>query len=66
MAQDTQLFLVRVWQHLAQFRASVRGVDEEEPHLFTEPAQVTEFLVHTLVSPASPEANQGDIHEHRG
>lgn len=42
---DTQLFLLRVWQHLGQFRASVRGVVEEEPRLFTEAGQLTEFLV---------------------
>lgn len=42
---DTQLFLLRIWQHLGQFRASVRGVAEEEPRLFTEAGQLTEFLV---------------------
>ncbi len=41
---DTQLFLVRVWQHLNQFRASVRGVDDDEPRLFSEPEQLGEFL----------------------
>lgn len=42
---DTSLFLLRVWLHQGQFRASVRGASEEEPRLFTEPGQVTEFLV---------------------
>ncbi len=41
---DAQLFLVRVWQHLNQFRASVRAVDDEDPRLFTEPAQVAAYL----------------------
>ena len=39
-----RLFLVRVWQHLRQFRAAVRGMDESEPRLFDEPAQLGEFL----------------------
>ncbi|MBK9133706.1 MAG: hypothetical protein IPM15_04970 [Betaproteobacteria bacterium] len=41
---EPRLFLVRVWQHLSQFRAAVRGLDEAEPQLFDEPAQLGEFL----------------------
>ncbi|MFO1288581.1 MAG: hypothetical protein U1F25_12060 [Rubrivivax sp.] len=41
---EPRLFLVRVWRHLSQFRAAVRGVDEAEPRLFDEPAQLGEFL----------------------
>ncbi len=41
---EPRLFLVRVWQHLSQFRAAVRGVDQDEPRLFDEPAQLGEFL----------------------
>jgi hypothetical protein len=41
---EPRLFLVRVWQHLSQFRAAVRGLDQEEPRLFDEPAQLCEFL----------------------
>lgn len=51
---ETQIFLVRVWQHMSQFRASVRGVGEEAPQLFTEPAQLTEFLLHSVAVPADP------------
>lgn len=48
---DTQIFLLRVWQELGQFRASLRGVDEELPRLFTEPAQLTAFLEHAVAAP---------------
>jgi len=41
---EPRLFLVRVWQHLSQFRAAVRGMDETEPRVFDEPAQLGEFL----------------------
>lgn len=54
---ETQLFLIRVWQHLGQFRASVRWVGAEAPCLFTEPEAVGEFLRRAALSPAgaSPE-----------
>jgi hypothetical protein len=39
-----QLFLVRIWTEQRQFRASVRPVDERDAMLFTEPAEVLEFL----------------------
>lgn len=45
---DIQLFVLRVWLHQGQFRASVRATSEEEPRLFTEPGQLTEFLVTTI------------------
>ena len=51
---ETQIFLVLVWQHMSQFRASVRGVGEEAPQLFTEPVQLTEFLLHSVAAPAHP------------
>ena len=51
---ETQIFIVRVWQQLSQFHAPVRRVDEEAPQLFTEPAQLTEFLVHRVAVPADP------------
>lgn len=41
---DTHFFFVRVWQHQHQFRAAVQSDDGGEPHLFTEPEQVGEFL----------------------
>ena len=41
---EAQLFLVRVWQHLSQFRASVRGIGTEEQRLFEEPQQLSEYL----------------------
>jgi hypothetical protein len=41
----SDLFVVRVWRPRAGgFRASVRRVDEEETRLFTEPADVAQFL----------------------
>lgn len=51
---EPRLFLVRVWQHLSQFRAAVRSVDDAEPRLFDEPAQLGEFL-----RQASAEASPG-------
>lgn len=39
-----QLFLVRIWQEQREFRASVRPVDEGDAMLFTEPAEMLEFL----------------------
>jgi predicted component of type VI protein secretion system len=39
-----QLFLVRIWQEQREFRASVRPVDERDAMLFTEPAEMLEFL----------------------
>ncbi len=41
---EPRLFLVRVWQQLNQFRAAVRSVDEDEPRLFDEAAQLGEYL----------------------
>ncbi len=52
---EPRLFLVRVWQQLSQFRAAVRGVDEAEPRLFDEPAQLGEFLRQASIeAPAAP------------
>jgi hypothetical protein len=39
-----QLFLVRIWTEQREFRASVRPVDERDAMLFTEPAEMLEFL----------------------
>lgn len=41
---EVQVFLVRVWQHLGQFRASVRPVGQDEVWLFVEPQQLGEYL----------------------
>lgn len=42
---DPEIFIVRIWRQLAGgFRASVRRVDEEQPHLFTAATQVARFL----------------------
>lgn len=71
---DTQLFLVRVWQDGAQFRAAVRAADDEQPHLFTAPNEVSEFLRCAVSSgegsparpsppPPSTRSLQGDRHE---
>jgi hypothetical protein len=51
---EPRLFLVRVWQHLSQFRAAVRGVDEAEPRLFEEPAQLSEYLRQASAAPSPP------------
>ncbi len=42
---EPRLFLVRVWQHLSQFRAAVRGLDQDEPRLFHEAQQLGEFFL---------------------
>lgn len=42
---ETRLFLVRVWREGAQFRASVRAIDDDEPRLFTSPGPLGEFLL---------------------
>ena len=42
---DPEIFVVRIWRQLAGgFRASVRRVDEDQPHLFTAATQVARFL----------------------
>jgi len=54
---EVQVFLVRVWQHLGQFRASVRLVGQDEVWLFVEPQQLTEHL--RAASTAGPAASFG-------
>ncbi|MBK6864847.1 MAG: hypothetical protein IPG91_15565 [Ideonella sp.] len=55
MGDTPRLFLVRVWQQQGCFRASLRGVDEEEPQLFDEPAQLGEYLrCAASAAPADP------------
>jgi len=42
---DPELFVVRVWRELASgFRASVRRVDEEQTHHFSQPEEMARFL----------------------
>lgn len=48
---DPQLFVIRVWRHASGFRASVRGVGDAEPLLFTAAERLTEFL---CGAPADP------------
>jgi|APLow6443716910_1056828.scaffolds.fasta_scaffold1433055_1 hypothetical protein len=57
---NTQLFLVRVWQNLSQFRASVRPVNNSEPRLFTDPEQVSQFLRRVSEEPTPTEAGDGN------
>lgn len=57
---EPRLFLVRVWQQLNQFRAAVRGVDQDEPRLFDEPAQLGEFLREASADPAAPPPAAGN------
>lgn len=56
---DAELFIVRVWRHLSQFRASVRRVDADEPCLCTTPEQVAQVLA------ALPEAGADGPCPHR-
>ncbi|MDP1690660.1 MAG: hypothetical protein Q8L49_01625 [Burkholderiaceae bacterium] len=63
---EPRLFLVRVWQHLSQFRAAVRGVDEAEPRLFDEPAQLGEFLRQASAEAPSPPAEDGSAPANAG
>lgn len=42
---DPEIFIVRIWRQLAEgFRASVRRVDEEQPHHFTAVVEMARFL----------------------
>lgn len=41
---DVQLYVIRVWQQLNPFRASIRAVGQEEPHFFSAPEEVSDFL----------------------
>ena len=56
-----QLFLVRIWQDLSRFRASVRPVNDGDPQLFTEPEQVGEyFRAATAVQETQPNGERHD------
>ena len=46
------LFLVRVWQARAGFRASARRLDEEQAHLFQAPEALARHLA--SASPCRP------------
>ncbi|MFO1267994.1 MAG: hypothetical protein U1F67_15230 [Rubrivivax sp.] len=63
---EPRLFLVRVWRHLSQFRAAVRGVDEAEPRLFDEPAQLGEFLRQASTEAPPPPAERGSAPANAG
>lgn len=52
---DTQLFLVRVWQRQCQFHASVRDIADEAPIAFTRAEDLTAFLVRAAAA-AAPSA----------
>jgi hypothetical protein len=42
---DPELFVVRVWRQLASgFHASVRRVDQEQTHHFSQPSEIARFL----------------------
>ena len=41
---DVHLYVIRVWRQMSHFRASIRAVGQEEPHLFSTPEEVSEFL----------------------
>jgi hypothetical protein len=49
---NVQLFVIRVWQHLRQFRASVRALDDDAPRLFLAPEELSEFLRRAAEAPA--------------
>lgn len=52
---DPELFVVRIWHQLASgFRASVRRVDEEEAHHFSQPEEITRFLLTAAQPGAAP------------
>lgn len=57
---EVQLFVIRVWRHLSQFRASVRSVEEEEPHLFTAPEEVGEYLLRATQAAAQRDDENAD------
>lgn len=57
---EVQLFVVRVWRHLSQFRASVRAAGDDEARLFREPAQVADFLRRAAEQDAGESERPGD------
>lgn len=63
---EAQLFTVRVWWHAQQFRAAVRAVGEERTELFSEPAQVADFLWRCCAEGPAPApaqlAGDGGVH----
>lgn len=57
-APEPQLFLLRVWLERGGFRAALRRVGVGDPCVFTQPAELGEFLNHVLRPPA---AGDGDL-----
>lgn len=55
-----QVFIVRVWRSRGEFRASVRGVTNEEPRLFCQPGEIAEFL-HSAAADESGPARQDGV-----
>lgn len=54
---ESELFAVRIWHPLASdFRASVRRVDGDQTHHFSQPDEVVRFLC----AAARPGAEPGD------
>lgn len=54
-----QIFIVRVWRSGGEFRASVRGVTNEEPRLFCQPGEIAEFLHRVAAGDSGPAMQDG-------
>lgn len=59
---ESELFVVRIWRQLASdFRASVRRVDEDQTHHFSNPEEVARFLCATTHTGGGPMDAAGAI-----
>jgi hypothetical protein len=62
---DSQLFVIRIWQWPARFRASVRRVDRESASTFDSAADLVAYLEQEAgESPRSTQRGADDGHEH--
>jgi len=52
--EDGSLYLVRVWRHPGEFRASVRSVSDEHLRLFTAPDDLARYFAETGVAETEP------------
>lgn len=58
MADEPAFFIVQVWRD-GGFRASLRAVDEAEPHWFSAPEPLARYLAETTpVRPPIPEDDE--------
>lgn len=58
--EEPLLFLLRVWLERGAFRAALRQVGSGEPTVFTQPAQLGEFLSRALRPTVASEMHRSD------